>query len=348
MPHGQATQRSGHTRIVKIGTFELASNLLLAPIAGYCDLAYRLCVRRLGGVGLATTDLVNPRGLLRGTRNSLELVATEAGDQPLCIQLYGPDPAEMATAAQWCEANGAEVIDINMGCSVDKVCRQNAGAALLRDTGLAVRVAERVVRAVRRPVTVKMRLGWKQDDVAPGLARALEDVGVAAVTVHGRTAAQKFGGDVQLEGIARVVEAVRGIPVIGNGDVHGPADAVEMMRRTGCAGVMIGRAALSDAWIFRDTQALLSGEPVPPAPSLADRLGFMSEHFAELVRIRGERVACKVFRQRVTWYARRLRPCRQFVLRMRKLESAEEFAEIVSSWGSEKQEVRSEKLEVEK
>ena len=315
---------------MKIATLELASNLFLAPIAGYCDLAFRLCIRRLGGVGLATTDLVNPRGLLRQTRKSMELVETEPEDRPLCIQLYGHEPAEMAAAAQWCEAHGADVVDVNMGCPADKVCKRRGGAALLRDPRLAVQVVERVVRAVRRPVTVKMRLGWEADDVAPRLARELEDAGVAAITVHGRTAAQKFAGQVWLEGIARVVEAVRGIPVIGNGDVRRPADAAEMMRRTGCAGVMIGRAALRDPWIFRDTHALLASGVEPPPASRAERAAFMNAHFQELVRIRGERIACTMFRQRVTWYAGALGASPEFLRRMRSLESAGQYAAIVA------------------
>src|SRR5262245_34199488 len=159
---------------MQIGSVKLASNLLLCPIAGYCDLAFRLTIRPLGGVGLASTDLVNPKGLLRATAKSMQLVETDPADQPLCIQLYGRDPDEMAAAAQWAESHGAVVIDINMGCPVDKVCKTDAGSALLRDPAAAAALAARCVQAVKAPVTVKMRLGWDDDTiVAPQLARRL-------------------------------------------------------------------------------------------------------------------------------------------------------------------------------
>ena len=315
---------------LRIGDVRLATPLLLSPIAGYCDLAFRLTIRPLGGLALASTDLVNPRGLMRQTWKSLQLVETDPADKPLCIQLYGPHADELAEAARWCRDHGARIIDINMGCPVDKVCKKDGGSALLRDPAGAARLAERVVGAVDVPVTVKMRLGWDGESiVAPLLAADLERAGVAAVTVHGRTAAQKFSGRVCIEGIARVVEAVRTIPVIGNGDIRRPEDAREMMDRTGCAGVMIGRAALSDPWIFRDTHALLTSGQIPPAPTVADRVALMTRHFEHLRRIRGERLACITMRQRVSWYATKMPPCREFKERMRVLSSADEFyAEI--------------------
>jgi len=315
---------------LQIGNLTLATNLLLAPVARYCDLAFRLAVRPLGGIGLAFTDLVNPRGLLRRTRKSMELVESDAADHPLAVQLYGSDPHEMAAAAAWCEGRGAAAIDINMGCPAEKVCKRGGGAALLRDPERAVSLARRVVRAVGIPVTAKMRLGWNEDElVAPGLARALEDVGVAAVTVHGRSVAAGFRGSVRLDGIARVVEAVRRIPVVGNGDVGSPRDARKMIDRTGCAGVMIGRAALRDPWIFRDTQAFLAGGEVPPPPTFAERLAVVDDHFRRLVRRRGERPAVLIFRQRVSWYAGRLGLAREVLDRLRRLSSVAEYEEIV-------------------
>lgn len=319
--------------MLRIGNTVLASNLMLSPIAGYCDLAFRLTIRGLDGLGLASTDLVNARGLLRQTVKSMELVETEPGDWPLCIQLYGYDCGEMAEAAQWCQSHGASVIDINMGCPVEKVCQRRGGAALLREPERAVMLAKHVVRAVDVPVTVKMRLGW--DDgamVAPRLAAALEDVGVAAITIHGRTAQQGFGGRVGLEGIGEVVRAVRRIPVIGNGDVRLPADAKAMIDRTGCAGVMIGRAALWDSWIFRDTHALLTEGCVPAEVSVAERVAFMNDHFAHLLRLRGERIACHVFRQRISWYAKKLGPCRDLLDRVRVAKSAADYGEAVDAF----------------
>ncbi|MBI4580070.1 MAG: tRNA dihydrouridine synthase DusB [Planctomycetes bacterium] len=296
--------------MLQFGSTQLTGNLLLSPIAGYCDLAFRLTIRPLGGLALAYTDLVNPRGLLRQTVKSMELIETEPADRPLAVQLYGNEPDWMADAARWCTDHlDLAAIDINMGCPVDKVCKKHGGSALLRQPAEAARLAETVVRAVSVPVTVKMRLGWDEDSlVASQLAAALEDVGVAAITVHGRTATQAFRGRVDVDGIAGVVAAVRHIPVIGNGDVKSPRDAADMIRRTGCAGVMIGRAALSNPWIFRDTHALLTTGATPPPPTPVERLRFVRRHFDHLLRIRGERRACITFRQRITWYTRLIEP----------------------------------------
>lgn len=313
---------------------KLTSNLLLSPIAGYCDLAFRLSIRPLGGLGLAYTDLVNPRGLMRQTVKSMELIETEPGDRPLAVQLYGHEPDFMADAARWCTDHLAvAAIDINMGCPVDKVCKTRGGSALLRDRKLAVRLAEAVVRAVDVPVTVKMRLGWDPSSlVAPSLAAVLEDAGVTAITVHGRTAAQGFRGRACQDGIARVVEAAQRIPVIGNGDIRSPADALAMLRRTGCAGVMIGRAALADPWIFRDTHSLLTTGRVPPPPTPAERLDFIRTHFAHSLRIRGERRACITFRQRVSWYLKAIGSFPEWRERFRRLQSAAEFHRIMDQF----------------
>lgn len=293
--------------MLRLHDLQLESNLLLAPIAGYCDLAFRLVVRPLGGLGLASTDLINPRGVLEQTPRTRGLLRTEPADRPLCIQLYGCEPAVMADAARWCVDHGADVIDINMGCPVDKVSKKGGGAAVLRDQPVAIGTTEAVVRAVDAPVTIKLRLGWERDEiVAPGLARDLESVGVAAIAVHGRTVEDNYATPARLDEIARVVDAVRSIPVIGNGDVRSPADAANMLARTGCAGVMVGRAALRDPWIFRDTHAFLTTGRAPDPPTPLERLTLVRDHFENLVRLRGDRLACALFRQRITWYAPKL------------------------------------------
>ncbi|NLX20479.1 MAG: tRNA dihydrouridine synthase DusB [Phycisphaerae bacterium] len=322
--------------MLSLGTLALASPLLLSPIARYCDLAFRLLVRPLGGLGLACTDLVNPRGLLRATPKSMELVSTDPRDRPLSIQLYGTEPGPMTDAAQWCQEHGADVIDLNMGCPAAKITRHAGGAALLCDPRLAVELARRVVGAVRVPVTVKMRLGWDDDSiVAPELAAAMEDAGVAGVTVHGRTAAQRFGGQVRLTEIARVVARVRRIPVIGNGDVRSPADARTMIERTGCRGVMIGRAALRDPWIFRDTYALLTTGHVPPPPSITDRLALVIRHFENLRALRGDRIACVIFRQRASWYLGSLPDRPGLRQQIRLITSPQQFYHLIEThWGT--------------
>ncbi|MCA9310406.1 MAG: tRNA-dihydrouridine synthase, partial [Phycisphaerales bacterium] len=244
-------------RPLRIGSVQLESNLLLAPVANYCDLAFRITCRELGGLGLACTDLLSPQGLLRGTARSLDLAATNAADKPIGMQLYGGNPDILAEGARWAVDHGATIIDINMGCPVDKVTKKDGGSKLLCDPCNTVRMAARIVKAVEVPVTAKLRLGWSSDAiVAPELARDLEGVGIAAITIHGRTTEQRFRGSVRLDGIAQVVGAVENIPVIGNGDVRSPGDCVAMIERTGCAGVMIGRGAFARPWIFRDCWAL--------------------------------------------------------------------------------------------
>src|SRR2546423_552497 len=211
------------------GPLELPTRFLLSPLAGYTNLSFRLAVRALGGLGLATTDLVNARALLVRSRRTMELIQTSPEDRPVAVQIYGTNPSEMRDAAQWLESYGVSSVDINMGCPVHKVTRGGGGSALMCDATNTVNLVRTIVQGVRIPVTVKMRLGWDETTLsAPFFARAFEEVGVAAVTIHGRTREQGFGGTVNLDGIRRVVEAVERIPVIGNGDVRTLADADHM------------------------------------------------------------------------------------------------------------------------
>jgi len=318
---------------VRIGDFEPATNLLLCPIAGYCDLSFRLVVRSVGGLGLACTDLLSPHGLLRESQHSLQLAATCPEDQPLCMQLYGCDPEMLPDGARWAQEHGARVIDINMGCPADKVVKKDGGVALMGQPDLAVRIVEAVVRAVTVPVTVKMRLGCRDGDrTAPLLARRCAEAGVQAVTVHGRTGAQRFSGRVDLDGIAAVVDAVRSIPVIGNGDIKSPQDARAMIGHTGCSGVMIGRAALSDPWIFRDTHAFLTTGHIPPRPTVRERLELVVRHFENLRRYRDDRAACVAMRQRISWYARMLPRTKRLKQDMNRIEHPDEFYRVLGQY----------------
>jgi nifR3 family TIM-barrel protein len=312
------------------GPLRLASRYLLAPLAGYTNLPFRLAVRGLGGLGLATTDLVNAVALRRRSRKTLELIDTRPEDRPLAVQIYGAAADDMAEAARWLEDYGASVIDINMGCPVHKVVRGGGGSAMLCDRARTIDLVRRVVGAVRIPVTVKMRLGW--DDAswsAPAFAREFEQAGVAAVIIHGRTREQGFGGSVSLDGIRAVVEAASAIPVIGNGDVRTVAEAEQMLSRTGCAGIAIGRGALLNPWIFSQLQRWeQTGDP-GEAGGHEERLALMAKHFHLLVGQRGERFACLTFRKVANWYCRVLKPGREVQQRLMRLESALEFDEIV-------------------
>lgn len=318
---------------VMVGSSTLASRYLLAPLAGYTQLAFRLAVRELGGVGLATTDLVNARALRQQSRKTLELIQTCPEDRPVAVQIYGANVEEMSSAAQWLEAYGVSAVDINMGCPVHKVVRGGGGSALMCDAGQAVALVRGVVDSVRIPVTVKMRLGWDDDSLsAPFFAREFEQAGVAAITIHGRTRAQGFGGSVNLDGIRTVVEAVERIPIIGNGDIRTLADAERMLETTGCAGIAIGRGALLNPWMFRQLQCREESGVPGPTPTYDERLNFMERHYHLQVKFRGERIACLTFRKVANWYCRVLRPGRDFQQQLVRLESASQFDAIVAQF----------------
>jgi nifR3 family TIM-barrel protein len=317
---------------LRLGEVPIGSRFFLAPLAGYTSLAFRLAVRSCGGLGLATTDLVNARSLIERRRRALELAETSALDRPLAIQLYGHVVSEMEQAARWVEQQGASVVDINMGCPVRKVVRSGGGSALLCQVDRAAELVATMVRAVTIPVTVKMRLGWDDESLtAPELAREFERVGAAAVIVHGRTRQQGFSGTVNRQGIRAVVEAVDRIPIIANGDVRTIADAASMFEDTGCAAVSIGRGALANPFFFRQLDSWArTGDP-GPSPGFDDRLDLMIHHFHGLVERRGEHYACLQFRKILKWYYHFTRMPKPLYLRLIQLTSVALFDETLNA-----------------
>jgi tRNA-dihydrouridine synthase B len=263
------------SQIVRIGSLKLESNLFLSPLAGYTNLPFRLVVREIGGVGLCTTDLVNARSLLEKRAKAFKLIETRPEDSPLAVQLFGSVSEEMRDAAACLESIGVASVDINMGCPVKKVCKVGGGSAMMTELDKTSALVRGMVNAVKIPITAKMRLGWDDDNLtAPDLARALADAGVAAIFVHGRTREQGFGGTVNLAGIRKVVEAVKTIPVIGNGDVITPQAAKKMLDETGCAGVSIGRGAFYNPWIFQHTlHYLKTSTSLSPRGTSRERVG---------------------------------------------------------------------------
>lgn len=317
----------------RLGTLDLESNLFLSPLAGYTNLPMRLALRELGGLGLATTDLVNARSLLERNRNALKLIESRPADRPLAVQLFGSVPEEMRDAAAQLESLGVAAVDINMGCPVRKVCRVGGGSAMMTELHRTARLVQGMVEAVRIPVTAKMRLGWDEQNLtAPDLARALADVGVAAVFVHGRTRAQGFGGRVNLAGIRAVVAAVPGLPVIGNGDVTTPQAARQMLAETGCAGVSIGRGAFYNPWIFAQTRHYLATGELLPEPGFEERVRVMSRHLDLMVEVFGEAHGCRQFRKVAPWYAKRFGPAAEFKRRAVTVSSRAEFDEILAEY----------------
>ncbi|HUG09842.1 MAG TPA: tRNA dihydrouridine synthase DusB [Opitutaceae bacterium] len=299
--------------MLRFGTLEVRSNLFLSPLAGYTNLPFRLTVRELGGLDLCTTDLVNARSLLERNPRALQLVETCHEDSPLAVQLFGSVAEEMRDAAMMLEQRGIASIDVNMGCPVRKVTKIGGGSAMMTEVAKTAALLKGMIDAVKIPVTAKMRLGWDEENLtAPVLARALEDVGAAAIFVHGRTRAQGFAGRVNLAGIRAVVEAVSNAPVIGNGDVTTPEAARVMLAETGCAGVSIGRGAFYNPWIFAHTRTYLDTGVLPPEATFDERVRVMTRHFERYIAFYGDERGALLFRKVAPWYAKRFGPSREF------------------------------------
>lgn len=318
---------------MQFGSLNLRTNLFLSPLAGYTNLPFRLTLRELGGLDLATTDLVNARSLLERNPKALKLIESSPADRPLAVQLFGSVPEEMRDAAVMLQDLGIASVDINMGCPVRKVCRVGGGSAMMTEMDRTAALVKGMVGAVKIPVTAKMRLGWDDQNItAPDLARALEGVGVAAIFVHGRTREQGFGGTVNLKGIGRVVEAVKTIPIIGNGDVTTPEAAKIMLDETGCAGVSIGRGAFYNPWIFQHTAHYLSTGQLLPEPSFEERIRVMRRHLQLMIEVFGEEHGCRMFRKVGPWYSKRFGPANQFNKKIVQLSSKAQFEEIVTNY----------------
>ena len=288
---------------MKIGNVEIPSQLVLAPMAGVTDLGFRTICRELGA-GYTITEMVSAKALCYQDKKSIPLLKLGEGEHPAAAQIFGSDPACMEEAAAIAaEVSGADIIDINMGCPVPKVANSGDGSGLMRTPDLAVRVAEAVVKgAGSRPVTVKMRLGWDKGSInCVELARAMEEAGVAAVAVHGRTRSQQYAGTANWDYIREVKEALR-IPVMANGDVFSGRDAVRILRWTGADAVMIGRGCFGNPWLFRQAQAALKGREIPPLPPLAERCETAMRQFELNAAHKGEKIACLEARKQYCWY----------------------------------------------
>ena len=287
---------------MKIGNVEVASRLALAPMAGVTDLAFRRLCRDMGA-GYSCTELVSAKALCYQDKKSRTLLKMAANEHPAAAQIFGSDITCMAEAAQIAaEVSGAEIIDINMGCPVGKVVANGDGSALMKDPEKAARIAEAVVKASPVPVTVKMRRGWDKGSInAVPLAKMLEQAGVAAICVHGRTRAQMYAGQADWTTIREVKEAVS-IPVMANGDVFTAQDAVRILQFTGADMAVIGRGAFGNPWIFTQAEAALRGEDIPPLPPLAERIDTAMRQMAWAVEDKGEHIAMLEARKQFCWY----------------------------------------------
>lgn len=288
---------------MRLGTLEIAGDLVLAPMAGVTDLAFRTVCAELGAA-VTVTEMVSSRALTYQDKKSRSLLhKTPIG---VCgAQIFGNDPSVMADgAALALEASGADFIDINMGCPMPKIANNGDGSALMKDPEKAARIVEAVVRAVPVPVTVKMRKGWDKGSCnAPELAAMLEQAGASAIAVHGRTKTMLYSGVADWDCIRAVREAVK-IPVIANGDIFTAEDAVKCKARTGADMLMLGRTTFGDPWVFRQAQAALRGEAVPETPPLCGRVDTALRQFRLAAQDKGEHIACLEARKHFAWYLR--------------------------------------------
>ena len=312
---------------VRIGDLVVDPPLFLAPMAGFTNLAFRRIARRLG-CGMTATEMVMAEGIVREHPRTLELAKLCVEERPGAVQIAGGDPAVMGEAAARLVDQGADVIDVNMGCPVRKIVDRCAGSALLRDPSLAAGVVAGIVRRVKVPVTVKVRAGWDDHRQCIDVARALEAAGAAALSVHGRTREQQYSGRASRDAIRAVKEAVR-IPVIGNGDVTKPQDVIDMVRETGVDGVMIGRAALWDPWIFAESARALREGVVGPPPTPAERKAVLVEYFTDTAAIRGERAAILSMRKFASLYLRGFAGARRLRERIQTMDTREDFFSVI-------------------
>ena len=316
---------------MNIGNIELSAPLALAPMAGITDLPFRLICRRLG-CGMTVSEMVSAKGLLYKNVKTTEMLRIDDGERPTAIQLFGSVPAELAEAARMVEASGADMIDFNMGCPVPKIVNNGEGSALMKNPQLAHDILAAMVKAVKIPVTVKFRAGW--DDAnrnAVEIARAVEAAGVSAVAVHGRTRQQFYEGKADWSIIADVKQAVK-VPVFGNGDIFTVADGLRMLEQTGCDGLMIGRGADGNPWLFTALAAALRGEPLPQQPSLKERLAQAAEHLEMLIAYKNEVVAVKEMRRHISAYLKGMPHAAEFRGRFHKVDTQEQFLELLAEY----------------
>ena len=328
LPRNVSKVRVDVARAMHIGPFQLKNNLVVAPMAGVTDRPFRQLCKRMGA-GMAVSEMVASNSLLWGSEKTRRRANHEGEVDPISVQIAGADPQMMADAARYNVDQGAQIIDINMGCPAKKVCNVMAGSALLKDEPLVGRILDKVIAAVDAPVTLKIRTGWDRDNRnALAVARLAERAGVKALAIHGRTRACGFSGQAEYDTIAAVKAAVR-IPVIANGDIATPEKVKEVLDYTGADAVMIGRAAQGRPWMFREIQHYLETGTTLPPPEVSEIRRVLLAHLDELYAFYGEYTGVRVARKHISWYTKGLAGSAAFRHAMNRIEtSAEQRAAV--------------------
>lgn len=317
--------------MIQIDKIILPDNVLLAPMSGVTDLPFRRLVKGFGA-SLVISEMIASRAMILQTRESLKKCQKDDSHYPMSVQLAGCEPEVMAEAAKLNEDLGADIIDINFGCPVKKVVNGFAGSALMKDEELATRIMAAVVKAVKIPVTMKMRLGWNYENLnAPSLAKKAEDAGIKMLTVHGRTRCQMYNGSANWELISRTKEVVK-IPVIANGDIKNCDDAKQALALSKADGVMVGRACYGKPWLIAQIAAELKGEAKIIAPSLEEQKKIVLNHVSEMIDHYGEQTAIPLARKHIGWYSSGLKDSAEFRAKINTTPGAQNVCDLIEKF----------------